>query len=98
MQVKDKETSFWKGDVTGETINGSLHVQYPGGNNETKYYSGKLTSGTLKRKEEPKEEPVVEEPVTPQVQAPVAPVAQPAVENAEQPVQNAVKSQTIGNK
>jgi len=52
MQIKDKETSFWKGEVVDENISGSLHVQYPEGGNETKYYKGTLSGGTLKRRGE----------------------------------------------
>jgi hypothetical protein len=99
MQLKDKETSFWKGDVTGDTINGSLHVQYPDGTNETKYYSGKLTVGTLTRKTEEAETPAVEAPVVPQVLAPVVPVAEPViVEEDVQLLETVVDSQAVENK
>ncbi|MBN1869863.1 MAG: hypothetical protein JW847_04725 [Candidatus Omnitrophica bacterium] len=67
MQIKDKETSFWKGRVVGEVINGSLHIQYEKeGENETKYFKGNLSSGTLKRKEDPNA-PKADETVLPPV-------------------------------
>jgi hypothetical protein len=67
MQLKDKETSFWKGTVTGEKIDGSLHIQYPEGENETRYYKGELSSGTLKRRGAR----VSRKPVEPPTQPPV---------------------------
>jgi len=54
MQIKGKETSFWKGQVTKDQISGSIHVQRSSGNNVTYYYTGELLSGTLVRKGESK--------------------------------------------
>lgn len=52
MQIKGKETSFWKGKIRGKKISGSIHVQRSGGKNVTYYYTGELSSGVLKRKGE----------------------------------------------
>ena len=54
MQIKDKETTFWKGKVSGDKISGSIHVQNPSGNNVTRYYKGTLSEGTLVRKSKAK--------------------------------------------
>ena len=54
MQIKGKETSFWKGKVKGNTIDGSVHTQFANGGNQTTYFSGDLTSGELKLKVESK--------------------------------------------
>lgn len=45
--IKDKETSFWKGVVRGETVDGSVHTQFPKGSSKTVYFTGKLIGGTL---------------------------------------------------
>ena len=84
MQIKDKETSFWKGEVRGEEIIGSLHVQYPSGDNKTRYYTGTLLDGELKRKTEPKS--VVQKPVQPPASRPAVkeePPVQPMVEDVK---------------
>ncbi|HLD42284.1 MAG TPA: hypothetical protein VJB06_04555, partial [archaeon] len=71
MQLKGKETSFWKGVVSGETIDGSVHVQFAKGTNRTTYFNGKLVSGVLVKKGEKKPEPVL----------PPSPPSQPVVSN-----------------
>ena len=47
MQIKDKETSFWKGVVHEGAIDGSVHTQIPKGSPKTVYFTGKLITGTL---------------------------------------------------
>ena len=47
MQVKGKETVFWKGTVRDEMIDGSVHVQFSNGDHKTTYFNGKLTKGAL---------------------------------------------------
>jgi hypothetical protein len=88
MQIKDKETTFWKGEIADGKINGSIHVQYPSGKNETRYFTGELSNGALNRKDETKpvvqvpEEPIVAQPVVPEVivpevkEAPIPPVVE----------------------
>ncbi|MCK5014094.1 MAG: hypothetical protein KAS66_09765 [Candidatus Omnitrophica bacterium] len=91
MQIKDKETSFWKGAVTGEKIDGSLHIQYPEGKNETRYYKGELSSGTLKRREDPTVRKSVEPPAPPlAVKKEPVPLV---VEDAKKPTPVAEESQ-----
>lgn len=73
MQIKGKDTSFWKGTVKGDTINGSVHTQFAGGtSNRTTYFNGNLVTGELKRK--------VERPTPP---PPPAPAPAPVVEIEE---------------
>lgn len=50
MQIKDKETLFWKGVVKGHTIDGSVHTQFSSESSRTTYFTGKLISGVLKSK------------------------------------------------
>ena len=54
MQIKDKETAFWRGSINGKEIKGSIHVQFPSGDNITYSYAGQLSKGVLKRKSNPK--------------------------------------------
>ncbi len=56
MQIKDEKTAFWEGKVTGEKVKGSVHVQYPSGDNITQSYVGQLSKGVLKRKSNNKPE------------------------------------------
>lgn len=68
MQIKGKDTSFWKGILEDGTITGSVHIQFSGGEStKTTYFKGTLITGELKRK--------VEEP-TPPPPPPPAPVVQ----------------------
>lgn len=71
MQVKGKETSFWKGIVKGDTIDGSVHTQFSGGKTQTTYFNGKLISGALKPKVKKPTPPPPPE-VKPVVPAPLA--------------------------
>jgi hypothetical protein len=70
MQIKGKETAFWKGTVRGETMDGSVHVQFPNGKNKTTYLNGKLVSGVLvplgQKKPEPTPPPALEPTDEPQ--------------------------------
>jgi hypothetical protein len=106
MQIKDEETSFWKGEIRGEKINGSVHVQRPSGDNTTAYYKGELATGGLKRKSAPKPA-VVQKPAAPKpvVAKPVAQVVppvvkeelvEPVVEDVEQILEE--KIQAVENK
>ena len=54
MQIKDKETSFWKGEVNGKKIDGLIHIQHPSGENIAYEYKGMLSKGELKRKDKKK--------------------------------------------
>lgn len=58
MQVKGKETSFWKGMVRDGVIDGSVHVQFSNGKNKTTYFNGKLTTGVLVPLGQKKPEPI----------------------------------------
>lgn len=95
MQVKDKETSFWKGEVKENALTGSVHTQFPNGKTKTVYFTGKLVSGILKPKVEPK--PVPPPPPTPPpvptpAPTPPAPPSPPKVEpTSAVPVQPAVE-------
>ncbi|MCK4882143.1 MAG: hypothetical protein KAS92_03870 [Candidatus Omnitrophica bacterium] len=56
MQIKDKETAFWRGSISGKKIEGSIHVQFPSGDNMTHQFTGQLLKGVLNRKSTPKPE------------------------------------------
>lgn len=74
MQIKGKDTSFWKGIIKGGTIDGSVHTQFRGGDSTRRtYFKGTLVTGELKRKAERKPTPP----------PPPAPVPAPAVEIEE---------------
>lgn len=77
MQIKGKDTSFWKGILKDGTINGSVHTQFSGGQStKTTYFKGTLITGELKRK--------VEKPTPPP--PPPAPVVQ-----AEEPARSVIE-------
>lgn len=67
MQIKGKETAFWKGEIRGETIDGSVHMKYANGNNRTTYFTGKITSGILKPKVDEQSVSPEPEPAVPAV-------------------------------
>ena len=102
MQIKDKETSFWKGEIRGEKINGSVHVQRPSGGNTTRYYKGELLTGDLKRKSKAK--PVVRKPIVPKPIVQVIPPAvkkepvKPVVEEAEKAEKSTKEAQPVESK
>jgi len=56
MQIKGKETTFWKGGVKGDTVNGNAHVQSDKGSTKDYYFTGKLVK-VIEPKEEPKAVP-----------------------------------------
>lgn len=63
MQVKNKETSFWKGEVSGDRIDGSVHTRFSNDKTRKAYFSGKLIEGVLRRVgEEPPPPPPAPEP------------------------------------
>jgi len=95
MQIKGKETSFWKGNIKGDTIDGSVHTQLSGGTSKTTYFKGKLTSGALVPKVKIK--PKFPKPAPIAIPKPVEPVAeqvQPVVDDIKQePVSEVVPPQ-----
>lgn len=84
MQIKGKETSFWKGKVKGDKIDGSVHTQFSNNTTSTTYFSGTLTSGALKPKvkTQPKFPTPTPEPPPTKIM-PVVP-AQPVVEEVSE--------------
>lgn len=83
MQVKGKETSFWKGTVRNDTIDGSVHVQFAKGQTKTTYFNGKLVKGVLvplgQKKPEPTPPPAPEPAVESQATDTPSEAAVPAV-------------------
>lgn len=90
MQIKGKETSFWKGKVKGDKIDGSVHTQFSNNTTSTTYFSGTLTSGALKPKvkTQPKFPTPTPEPPPTKIM-PVVP-AEPVAENIGEAVEEAV--------
>ena len=75
MQIKGKDTSFWKGTIKDGAIDGSVHTQLSGGDStRTTYFSGDLVTGELKRK--------VKKPTPPPAPPPPAPA--PVVEEVSE--------------
>ena len=85
MQIKDKETAFWKGTIKDGKIDGSVHTQLPNGTTKATYFNGTLTSGVLKLKVKDKPKPpapvvnqqVPEQPVVTPIQAQLEVTIQP---------------------
>jgi len=91
MQKKGKDTSFWKGTIKGDTIDGSVHTQFSGGSStRTTYFNGILISGVLLPKGEklpPPPAPVVDPVTAKEVEAEkIEKIVENAVEKAQQPV------------
>jgi len=87
MQIKGKETLFWKGNVENDTIDGSVHTQFAGGKSpRTTYFNGTLVTGELKEKVK---KPLPPAPVVKKVPVVVEPVA--AVEQVEKTVETVKK-------
>ena len=86
MQIKGKETVFWKGTVRDDTVDGSVHVQFAKGANRTTYFNGKLTKGVLvplgQKKPEPTPPPAPEPAVEGETTEGVQDVSVPAAEAA----------------
>ena len=87
MQVKGKdkgkETSFWKGMIKEDAMDGSVHTQFPGGKTQTTYFKGKLISGALKPKvKKPTPTPPPPPPKVKPVIPPPPPEAKPVVPEA----------------
>jgi len=97
MQIKGKDTSFWKGVLSDDIIDGSVHTQFnEGKSTRTTYFKGNLITGELKRRAE---RPMAPPPAPAPVDQPVAPESEAVdpfdleAENAQMEAQsNAIES------